>query len=193
MKRFAMLTTLLLLAGCGHSPATRFFTLDAMPAARPVATAWLAPVQLDAVHIPEVLDRPELVRQIAANRLQVSEQDRWGAPLGQMMRRVLAQDLLTRLPAGSFVLPDAPKVAGVRGLVVTILQLQADAAGRLTLQASWSLVAGDLTQAAPNHDVQLTAQAPSHDAAAQAAAMSRILGELADRIATTLTSPEAAR
>jgi uncharacterized lipoprotein YmbA len=184
------LITATTLAGCGHSPPTRYVTLNATPAnAPPLATAQIPPVQLTAVHIPAELDRPEVVTQQSPNRISVAESERWGAPLGQMMRRTLAQDLVTRLPAGSFVLPDAPAPPDTRTLVVTVLDTQADANGTLTLQAAWTLLSGRPARATFSQQTTLKAEiADRGDAAAQAAALSRILGQLADQIATSIAA-----
>ena len=174
------------IAGCGHSSPTRFVTLDATPAQAPLSTAAMAPVQLSAVHIPAVLDRPEVVTQIAPNRLAIDDNDRWGAPLALMMRSTLAQDLLPRLPAGAFVFPDAPAPAGTRTLVVTVLDCNASAGGTLTLQVAWTLLSGQPARTTLTQQAALSAQLEGHDAAAQAAALSRVLGELADRIAASI-------
>jgi hypothetical protein len=148
-------------------------------------TAALAPVQLDAVHIPPALDRPELVSQIAPNRLNVNDQDRWGAPLGEMMRRTLAEDLQARLPTGVFIFPEAPHPAGARALVVTVLQLTATPAGHVDLEANWAILAAG--SAHPEHSENLTLSASaSPGPAGQAKALSATLSELADRIATAL-------
>lgn len=182
-----------LIAGCGHSAPIRYVTLNAAPAAAPLTTASLrttsiAPVQLTAVHIPAVLDRPEVVTLSAQNRLNIDDDNRWGAPLAQMIRSTLAQDLLARLPAGSFVLPDAPAPAGTRTLVVTVLDCEADASGTLTMQAEWSLLSGQPSRTTLRQQVALDAQFSGHDAAAQAAALSGMLGELADRIAVSIVA-----
>lgn len=177
------------LAGCGHSPPTRYVTLNATPADAPLATAQIPPVQLTAVHIPAELDRPEVVTQQSPNRISVAESDRWGAPLAQMMRRTLAQDLVTRLPAGTFVLPDAPAPPDTRTLVVTVLDAEADANGTLTLQAAWTLLSGRPARATFARQTTLKAEIENRgDAAAQAAAMSRALGQLADQIATSIAA-----
>jgi uncharacterized lipoprotein YmbA len=173
-------------AGCGHSPPVRYVTLSAEPAVAPQAATRLQPVQLTAVHIPAELDRPELVTQTSANQLAIHENDRWGAPLGQMMRRTLAQDLLTRLPAGSFVLPDAPAPPDTRKLVVTVLNAEAGAGGTLALQASWTLLSGPSSHAVLTQQVSLTSGMASGDATAQAAALSHLLGQLADRISASI-------
>jgi hypothetical protein len=174
------------LAACGHSPPTRFFTLDAVPATTPTGvTAPAAPVQLDAVHIPPALDRPQLVTQTAPNRLGVSDQDRWGAPLGQMMRRTLAQDLQTRLPRGAFIFPDAPHPAGARALVVTVLQVTATPAGRVDMEANWSLLSAGSARPERSENLTLSAAA-APGPAGEAQALSTALGELSDHIAAAV-------
>ncbi len=182
----ALLGVTVLMAGCGHSPPTHYFALDAVPASAPIASGPLPPVQLSAVHIPAMVDRPEVVTRVAPNRLTVGDNDRWGAPLGQMMRGVLAQDLYTRLPAGSFVFPDAPTPPDARKLVVTVLDLNADANGALTLQAAWTLMAGRSGQPVLSRETTLAAHGSGTGAAAQAAALSRAMGELADRISESI-------
>jgi len=174
------------LAACGHSPPTRYVTLNAEPVVAPRATAQIQPVQLTAVHIPAELDRPEVVTQDAANQLTIHDTDRWGAPLGQMMRRTLAQDLLTRLPQGAFVLPEAPPPPHTRTLVVTVLNAEADAGGGLTMQVSWTLLSGHPAHTDLTQQLTLSSSMASRDATAQAAAMSQLLGQLADRIAAAV-------
>lgn len=185
----AALALLLLLAACGHSPPTRFFTLDPTPPSRPAtATAVaMAPIQLNAVHIPPALDRPQVVTQLGANRLDVHDFDQWASPLGEMMRRTLAQDLLARLPQGTFILPDAPRPQGIRGLVVDVLQIDAAPGGQVTLVASWTLMAPGVARPALIKNVQLTANA-GPGPQGSAAAMSQLLGQLADEIVGTVTT-----
>lgn len=176
------------IAGCGQSVPTRYVTLNAVPADAPLTTAHVPPLQLTAVHIPAVLDRPEVVTQVSSNRLSIDDSDRWGAPLAEMMRRTLAQDLTTRLPAASFVFPDAPAPPDTRMLVVTVLDYEADASGKLTLQAAWTLLSGHPARATLTQQATLDSEITNGDAAAQAAALSRILGQLADRIAASVVA-----
>lgn len=190
-KTTSLLAAALLLTACGHSPPTRYFSLDAVPSSAPLATKGAAPramptVQLGAVRVPAALDRPEVVAQDASHRLSVRENDHWGAPLEQLVRHALAQDLLARLPPGAFVLPEAPAPDGTRGIVVTVLDLRANKDGRLTLEGSWTLTAGQPAKALLMQDVALSEPMSSDDSAAIADALSRIIGQLADRIALSL-------
>ncbi len=183
-----------LFPACGHSPPTRFFTLETAapdePALRTVGGPRLRPVQLDAVRIPALLDRPEIVEDRGDGRLQVHADDRWGAPFAKLVRGTLALDLRARLPAGLCVSPDTPAPADARHVVVTIAALHArpaQAGRQLTMSASWALV--DDTGAArvvASHDVDVSTAIEGDDGEAQAAAISRALGTLADRIVAGL-------
>jgi uncharacterized protein len=176
--------TLLLLAGCGSSPKTNFYTLSVIPGTTGRHSI-SSPVQLTAVHLPPALDRRQMVRMSDANSVTISETNRWSAPLDEMVRNVLAQDLVARLPRGRVILPEAPAPAGTRPLVVTIARFGPDAAGEVKLAGSWALLDPSSGQPVLERDVQLSG-GPAPNADATAAAMSQVMGELADQIASAL-------
>ncbi len=177
----------LTLAACASSPPTRFFTLEPVAPGAPAGAAReRAPLKVDAVHIPPALDRSSMVRGLSGNQLEISSQDRWAGDLGATIRRVLTQDLARRLPAGMVVAPDAPAPAGARGLVVDILTFQPQG-GEVVLDADWTLLQGEHARPVLSRGEHLTtAAAPS--AQGEAAAMSTLLGRLADRIAAQIGS-----
>lgn len=176
----------LTLAACASSPPTRFFALDSVaPAATGGQERAGAPVKIDAVHIPPALDRESMVRGESGNQLEISSQDRWAGDLGETIRRVLTQDLASRLPAGMVIAPDAPAPASARGVVVDILTFQPRGAGEVVLDADWTLLEGTQSNPVLRRSEHLTtAAAPS--AEGQAAAMSTLLGRLADKIAAQM-------
>jgi uncharacterized protein len=169
-----------LTAGCGTSPPTRFFTLDATAPATHFE-AHSAPLEVDAVHLPSTLDRETIVRGETDHQLAISARDRWGADLGELIRRVLTQDLEARLPAGMVLPPDAPAPDNARGLVVEILSFQPQGPV-IVLDADWTLLEGSPVRPALQRSVHLQ-EAVGSSTNDQVAAMSRLLGQLADRIA----------
>lgn len=182
-----MLVMLTVLAGCASSPPSKFFDLTAVaPQAAPAAAAAGAPVRVAAVHLPSTLDREEIVRTDPGNALEINGLDRWGAPLDEMVRRVLTQDLLERLPAGKVVLPSGPAPAGTGRIVVDLLAFQSDSSGAVTLRGSWSLLPAGAGNPALIRDFHYTETADAASFGDQAAAMSRLLGQLADDIARSL-------
>jgi hypothetical protein len=173
---------LLTLAGCASSPPTRYFALDPAAPGSPATDQTAGkPVKVDAVHIPPALDRDSMVRGESDNQLQISAQDRWAGDLGEMIRRVLTQDLAQRLPSGMVVAPQSPAPPSARGLVVDILTFQPQA-GEVVLDADWTLLQGTQSNPVLRRSAHLTAPGAS-SAQGQAQAMSTLLGQLADGIA----------
>ncbi|TCF97749.1 hypothetical protein BZM26_29495 [Paraburkholderia strydomiana] len=170
--------------GCAHSPPTQYLTLNAVAPATAV-TGNIRPLQLTAVHIPPELDRQQVVVGVSGARLIIDNNSRWGAPLADLMRRSLAQDLLQRVPSGVFVLPDSPAPRGTRSLVVTVLQANTDADKIMTVQASWTIIEGQDAAQKTTRFATLTSAVGAADTATQVAALSRLFGRLADLIAAS--------
>lgn len=94
---FAILACFMIAAtGCGHSAASRFYTLDstASPEATPGASYTVA---VGPVSVPATVDRPQFVVQEAPNRAAIDEFNRWAAPLDESIARVVAGDLAALL------------------------------------------------------------------------------------------------
>ena len=187
---FRLIAALLVLTlgACASSPPTRFFALDpAPPGAAPAggqADTTRTAVKVDAVHIPPALDRESMVRGESDNQLQISSQDRWAGDLGEMIRRVLTQDLAERLPSGTVVAPESPAPPSAHGLVIDILTFQPQA-GEVVLDADWTLLEGTQSNPVLHRSTHLTAPAAG-SAQGEAAAMSALLGQLADDIAARI-------
>jgi uncharacterized lipoprotein YmbA len=171
--------------GCGSSPPKQFYTLSAVPPAQADAPSPgnAVPIQISAVHVPPVLDRQEMVREIAPNTVQLSDTHRWGAPLADMMRNVLTQDLLQRLPAGRVIPARMTPPPGTHRIAVDVLKLECDPVGSVVLDGAWSVFEADSDTALFNQHATLTGQANPADYGDQVRVMSQLLGQLADQIA----------
>lgn len=190
MKWFVVAVALAL-AGCGGSPKTHFYTLVPEAAAHQNPPASHAPpLQVGRVALPGTLDRAAMVTLGPGTAVSVSDQDRWSAPLNELVRRTLTADLRQRLGDTNVLDPGDPAPPhGVRMVVLNVQQFGADSAGQVVLTADWTvarLVGGKQTAQAP-HTVTLHASAGSTHGAAVSAAMSKVLGELADRIAGSVS------
>jgi uncharacterized lipoprotein YmbA len=97
--RIARMILIALLAaqavGCASAPA-RFYSLDSTATATS-APAERATVMVGPVSIPASVDQPEFVVQVAPNRVDVDEFNRWDAPLNDSIARVVAGDLAVQL------------------------------------------------------------------------------------------------
>ena len=92
---FGMILIAAMVAGCSTAPA-HFYTLDS------TATAGSAPaspvsVVVGPVTVPEAVDRPQFVVQVAPNQVDVDEFNRWAAPLNDSIARAVAGDLAVQL------------------------------------------------------------------------------------------------
>jgi len=180
-----------LASACGHSPPTQFFTLTPVRPEHPRSRVGASPVQVRVVHVPELLDRPQRVVQSSQQRLDILDQQRWGAPLNDMVRRILTEDLTARLPPGMVLAPELPAPPNARGIVVYIEEFQPEPDGRVVLDVSWSVVGGPASQktasaAGDPRETQHFEVGAAEGPDAQVAAMSQLLGQLADAIVSTL-------
>lgn len=83
-------------AGCSASAPARFYTLNAT-ATPNGAPSECDPVMVWPVTVPAAVDRPEFVVQLAPNRVEVDEFNRWAAPLNDSIARAVAGDLAVLL------------------------------------------------------------------------------------------------
>lgn len=172
--------------GCGHSPPTRFYELASVPPAGLRRELGGDPVQVQAVRIPGFLDRTELVSRGGQERLDIHDQQHWGGPLDQMIRRVLSEDLAARLPHGMVLDAQAPGTPTTRGIVLDIDEFEPLQGGSaVVLDAHWLLVAAGHPQPLMRRDLELRIEA-GHSTDAQVDAMDRLLARVADDIAAQL-------
>lgn len=175
-----------LLGSCASSPPTQFYTLDAVQPRDRTLHGSTGPIQVAPVHMPAILERQEIVTQRGASRIILSNRNRWAAPLGEMTRRTLTQDLQERLSASQVVLPEQPAPAGTREVIVEVLRFQSDPMGEVVLQGSWSLVASGADAPSLTRSIALTEHAGTPNYTDQVEAMSRLVGRLADDIVSAL-------
>ena len=82
-------------AGCSSAPS-RFYTLNSTATGDGAPAASYA-VVVGPVSIPAVVDRPQFTVQVATNRVELDEFNRWAAPLNENIARVVAEDLAVLL------------------------------------------------------------------------------------------------
>ena len=173
-----------LAAGCGATSPSRFYTLDSTATAGTGVSPPPA-VMIGAVSVPASVDQPQFVMQVAENRVEVDEFNRWAAPLNDSIARAVAGDLATQL--------GTPNVASARlanfnpSYVVTIeVQRFESTRGKTALiDAVWAVrktatgdtVSGRTTSREPVQNDTFDALAAAH---------SRALATLSADIATTI-------
>jgi hypothetical protein len=169
----------LALAGCA-SPEPELYRLVAVPGApRPGAPV---SIELRRVGVPAYLDRSQIMRALAESRLQALGA-RWAEPFGDMVTRVLAEDLMQRLP-GSTVLTETGAVRGEAGLILEaeVQRFEAGPGPQVVLLGQFALrPPGGATRAARVQRIEVPLA--GEGIPALVAAMSAALGQLADTVA----------
>ena len=184
-NRFVVLLLLLAVGGCGNSPPTHFYTLDPVSAPQTVTQAATStPIEVGHVELPATLDRSSMVTGGVGDQLVVSDQNQWAAPLDELVRRALTQDLQARLTAGSVLAPGDPTRSGTCFLILHVQRFMANDAGEVTLEADWNLQQAGRPGPVRHESIRTRVQGRGGDAIAQA--MSRALAELADRIVVAI-------
>jgi uncharacterized lipoprotein YmbA len=170
-------------AGCSTAPS-RFYSLTSTATADgtpPVNTT----VMVGPVTVPASVDQPQFVVQVAANRVQVDEFNRWVAPLNDSIARAVAGDLVVLLgtpevatgPLANFV-PDYRVTIDVQRFE----SIQGEAA---LVEAVWTVrkTAGGATRSGRTV-AREAVQGQSYDALA--AAHSRAMAKLSADIASAI-------
>jgi uncharacterized lipoprotein YmbA len=174
---------LLLSAGCGFR-SDRFYTLSA-PTAAPPAPHTLR-VGLGPVVLPAYLEQPSLATRVDANRLQYASHDRWAAPLGLQVPRVLAENLGTGGTISVVPYPWYPSTAIDVVVRVNLQAFECDPDGTAHLDAAWSVLEPRPGAVRRRDRTTLTEAAAGRTTEAAVAALSRTLVELARRITEEL-------
>ncbi|PWC78899.1 hypothetical protein TSH64_33140 [Azospirillum sp. TSH64] len=190
-RNAALALPLFVLAACQSTPDSRLYTLAVIPPAGTAQPAATMPrtLALGSLDLPMLIDRPQIVRRIDGNRVEALEYDRWAEPLADGLRSTLAGDLAARLP-GTTMLPVAGSTVAENTpvLAVTVLRFDADASGRVVLDAQWTLSPGSGAGGRKIGPTRETVEVPEAgaDPDAQVRKMSQAVATLADRIAAGL-------
>src|SRR6202453_3945124 len=174
------------LGGCRSAP-TRIYTLGRAAPASHIDLYHAPALRVDTLNVPADWDRIEILKLSASGTLQISDFDHWAAPLAQMARQTLSDDLDQRLPSGSVIYPRLPKPSRALGVDVDILEFNI-VVSQASMRASWIIVPSGDAQGAKRSTAELSSSMSSEDPAAVAHAWSDLIGQLADRVAADAAS-----
>jgi uncharacterized lipoprotein YmbA len=176
------------LSGCSFfsRSQSRFYSLEKIPPAAPVANVRGVPIGIDGVELPPGFDRREVVVRKPDHQLDVRATQQWSATLGQSVLHTLAFDLAGRLPEGTVILPGSAKANGpMRAIDVAFEELAAGPEPKVVLDARW------IVREAGRPDVtrheRIAIDIASLDSANIASGISQALAALADRIVAGLS------
>lgn len=142
-------------------------------------------VGLGPVHIPEYLNRPQMVLGVAENQYRLDEEHRWAERLDQNISRALLQSLSARLGQARIVRHPWPQRQRIDYQAsIDILELHRDAEGRSRMSAQWTVRNRERILASEQFDCRLPV--PKDDFEALVKTQSECLARLGTDIAGIL-------
>jgi uncharacterized lipoprotein YmbA len=196
-RHWIAVATVVLTTACGRMlppqpDPSRFFVLTAMdpPTADPSPTSdQVRPLALvvGPVRLAPYLDRNDLAIRLSADEIRYSDGERWAEPLERNVTNVLALNLSRLLgTARVFAYPQPAGLLPAYQIDVEIGRLDTTRAGEATLAAHWTIENLGTRDLLASRDSYLTRAAAGTGTPAAVAALSNVLAELSQEIASTV-------
>jgi uncharacterized lipoprotein YmbA len=178
-------------AGCSTAPS-RFYTLD------PTATADAAPparyaVIVGPISVPAAVDRPEFVVQVAPNRVDVDEFNRWASPLNESIARAVAGDLSVLLGSPDVAVAPLANFDPAYRVTINVQRFDSVQGESVAVDAVWAVYKTSTGDTRSGRTVaRETVQGKSFDAiaAAHSRALAQVSGDIAAAIRAASAQPE---
>lgn len=190
--RYALLALAVTVAAGGCSlinpprPApTDFYVLTGVRVAPTAASERPLSIGIGPIEFPPYLNRPEMVSRTAENQLTFDEFHRWGEPLRDNFRHVLAMDLDHQLNLGRVTFYPWYNTTPMDFAVsLSVLRFEPQPDGELLLHARWMVTDGHDPTILANRE--FVGRRPGGTPEENAAALSELVSDLATDIASTL-------
>lgn len=180
------------LSGCGGRGPAAFYMLDAVPAPAPSGGPGFPAgktLGLGPVHLPEYLNRPQMVFATGPNSYRLDEDHRWAERLDEDVARSLTRQLAAELGITVQRFPWSQRQAPEYQVTVDVLWFHQEVDGYSRLEAQWRVRRQDRDVLARPF---ACAQAAAADAEAVVRAQSACLARLGQDIAAGLRELAAA-
>jgi uncharacterized protein len=169
--------------GCSSTPA-RFYTLDSTASPDGAPAAHMA-VTVGPVTVPASVDQPDFVVQVASNRVELDEFNRWAAPLNDSIARAVAGNLVVLLGTPDVVTSPMANFIPTYSVTINVQRFESTRNQGVLLDAVWAVhqtAAGAMRSG--RTVAQEAAQGDSYDAlaAAHSRALARMSGDIAAAI-----------
>ena len=190
MFRFLLIASLMMcLAGCGSSPKTHFYVLNAehVSASLSDKKAKVVGVGVWSVNLPKLLNRPEIVTRSDQYTIELADFHQWAGGLGNNMTRLIASELGRRLQSDRVVIsPWSSYRKNDYQVKIHIDRFDGELGKEIVLSGAWSLLNSEgnkeLTREAFTYKLQANGKSYSD----MAAALSQLTVRLSEQIANVI-------
>ena len=132
----------IILLGCSHTPATRYYDLGPLPGrGAPERSEACVSVGVGPVKIPEYLDRSGIVTRVTSHELTVAEFNKWAEPLEESFPRALADNLSSFLCTKTvLIFPWKGSVPLDYRVYVDVIRMDGKLGESAVLDVSWTIM-----------------------------------------------------
>ncbi len=177
----------LLVAGCGTSAPSHFYTLSpgVLTESAPALPANIS-VAVGPVWMPAEVDRPQMVLSTGANSVVPDEFNRWASPLQANVANVIVDDLVRLLgTARVAAFPQGPILDPDYRVELVVLRFESIPGDAAIIEALWTVHVKNCNETRTGHAVlreAVTGRNIRDLAAAHSRALDRLSRELAGSI-----------
>jgi uncharacterized lipoprotein YmbA len=177
-----------LLAACGTTPPTKFYTLSAeVPQGTLLAnTIDRVIVGVGPVEVAAYLERNQIVTRSGQTRLNLTELDHWAEPIESNIADILATNLSRLLPATHPIARPWSDAQAEYHVLLKITRFDSNSTGEVQLNASWGIQRDRARKIAVIREATITQPAAGKGYEAIARNMSLALASLSEEIALEL-------
>ena len=177
-----------LLAACGTTPPTKFYTLSAEvpPGTSPANTTARVIVGIGPVEVAAYLERNQIVTRSGQTRLILTELDHWAEPIESNIANILATNLSRLLPATHPIARPWSDAEAEFHVLLKITRFDSDPAGEVQLNASWGIQGDRTHKIAVIRETSITQPSAGTGYEAITRNMSLALASLSEEIALEL-------
>ncbi|HIP53589.1 MAG TPA: membrane integrity-associated transporter subunit PqiC [Chromatiales bacterium] len=182
-----IIATLLILGGCTTTTEHTSFLVLETPQTFPESGIQPHPdlsIGLGPIRLPDMLDRPQVVTRLDSNRVKLADFHHWAGGLENNIYRVLQENLMMLLDTDRVTPYPWPRYRKLHYQVgLDVLRFDGTPGQRVRLSGLWNLLDGEGRKEYLVERFDIVEETETATYAALAAAQSRALGQLAQRIA----------
>lgn len=170
-------------AGCTSAPS-KFYTLNSAAVSDGKSQANYA-VVVGPVSVPAEVDRPQFTVQVAPNRVEIDEFNRWAEPLNENIARVIAVDLSTLLGTPRVAAVSLANFEPAYRVTIDIQKFESEPGRAAQVEAVWVVrksVGGIIFSGRTDANEPVKADGYDALAAAHSRALARISSDIAAAI-----------
>lgn len=185
IRAFVLVYITFALAACASSPQVQYFVLSPAAQASTSLKSDGPGIAVGPVNVPELIDQPRIVLQLAGNQVALQEYQRWASPLKGEIARVIAANLQQALgTARVWPYLQMPVPEAEVQVLIDVRRFESRLGEAVNIEIGWALKRkGTLVRSGQSLASEPTEGSSYNDlAAAHSRALARISREIAGAI-----------